>query len=50
MVLFQSDLYMSYQRKNYEKVTTNWEIGKESKVLIDTKPPNLSLETQWLQK
>ncbi|HPJ12011.1 MAG TPA: S8 family serine peptidase [Caldisericia bacterium] len=34
--------------KNYEKVT-NWEFGKESKVLIDTKPPNLSLEAQWLQ-
>lgn len=34
--------------KNYKKVT-NWEFGKESKALIDTKSPNLLLNSQWLQ-
>jgi minor extracellular serine protease Vpr len=34
--------------KNYKKVT-NWEFGKESKALIDTKSPHLIFNSEWVQ-
>jgi hypothetical protein len=34
--------------KNYKKVT-NWEFGKESKTLVDTKTPELIFDSEWVR-